>query len=136
MKISELLTTPGASLSQTLKYKVLGGLGLGNTADQYAKKHSIAGYAGNNASEIIKQIGQIEKKPITAPSDFYINPSKKIKITKVDNTGLHYTDPNTGLDSILGTTALQQIYQDKVALAGAMQNAQAKPDAPATAPSM
>jgi len=133
MRINEVLKEfgqgayAGASVGQAMKLGALKALGLGNTADQFSQKHAIGGYAGNNASEIIKQIGQIEKKPITAPSDFYVNPQTKIKITKVDNMGLHYTDPTTGLDSILGPQALNQIYQQKAALAGAMGNAQAKP---------
>lgn len=137
MRINEVLAEfgqgayAGATVGQAMKLGALKALGLGNTADQFSKKHAIGGYAGSNASEIIKQLGQLDKKPITAPSDFYVNPTTKIKITKVDNTGLHYTDPNTGLDSILGPTALQQIYQQRAALQGAMASMQNKPGQPA-----
>ncbi len=137
MRIDEILSElvpggayQGATIGQAMKAAALKGLGLGNTADQFAQKHNIGAYSGSNARELIKALGDVEGKPITAPMDFEIKPGQRVKIKKVDNTGLTFTDPNTGLDQILGVGALQQIVQNKQALRSVAAQAAAKPNQP------
>lgn len=100
----------GATAGQMFKSAALGALGLKNTQNQYQQKHAIGSYNWDNAQEIVKQLG------IKQGQDFQIGPNQKVKITKIDNTGATYIDPNTKLPVVLGKDALQGIAQRQQAV--------------------
>lgn len=122
MRINELFTESvagtmaqgmgvgGATLGQAMKSAALGALGLKNTQQQFQQKHAIGAFSGNNASELVKQLG------IKQGMDFEISPNQKVKITKVDNTGATFLDPKTNLPTVLGVDALSGIAQRQQAL--------------------
>jgi hypothetical protein len=143
MRINEVLGEAGAlgtiasgigaagasSLGQVAKNAALGALGLKNTQNAYQSNNKIGAYSGQNASQLIKDMG------IKAGMDFEISPGQKVKITKVDNTGATYVDPKTNLPLQLGSDALLGISQRQQAVQTVAQ--MSKPgatNAPATAP--
>jgi len=111
----------GASLGQAMKSATLGAMGLKNTQQQYNQKNAIGAYSGNNASELVKQLG------IKQGMDFEVAPNQKVKITKVDNNGATFVDPKTKLPTVLGVDALIGIAQRQQAVQTVAQMGQPAP---------
>lgn len=119
----------GATMGQAMKTAALKGLGLNNTADQYQQKNALGAYSGGNASELVKQLG------LKQGMDFQIAPNQKVKITKVDNNGATFIDPNTKLPTTYGVDALSGILQRQQAVqqvAQMQQQQKQKPGASST----
>jgi hypothetical protein len=94
-------------------------LGLNNVAGELEKRAGVGSAAVNpigqgssnvNPQQLIKQLG------IKQGTDFQIDPKTKVKITKIDQVGAHYTDPKNGLPTILGADGLTRMLQQQQAI--------------------
>jgi hypothetical protein len=124
MRINEVLSEAGVlgtvaqglgpsgatSVMQVAKNAALGALVGKHSQAAYQQNNKLGAYSGQNASELVKQLG------IKAGMDFELAPGQKVKITKVDNSGATYLDPKTNLPLQLGSDALMGISQRQQAL--------------------
>lgn len=114
---SNVLSIAGAGLAKAA--------GLNNVATGIQQKAGVGAYANNplemgqiqNPQELVKILG------FKQGATFQLNPQQKVKIDKIDQHGVHFMDPKTGMPTTYGADALNKMYQQQQ-LVQAQQQAQ------------